>query len=128
MATWTFLTNHGHVLIYIGGHPDSTGLEIAQAVGITERAVRKIVAELQAEGYSEPEKVGRRNRYRINTALPLRLRGERAVTVGELLELLWRDRDQAAETGAAGVSVGPSLRNLGEAASAAQEYRPRGVR
>lgn len=128
MAMWTFLTNYGHVLIYIGGHPDSTGLEIAQAVGITERAVRKIVAELQAEGYIEPEKIGRRNRYRINTDLPLRLRGERAVTVGELLGLLWRDREQAAGHGAVSVSVGTSLRNIGEAASPAQKYRRGGVR
>lgn len=96
MPAWTFLTNHGLVLTYIGGHPDSTGLEIAHAVGITERAVRKIVADLQGEGYLEPEKIGRRNRYRINTTLPLRHRGERAVTVGELLELLWRDQTLAA--------------------------------
>lgn len=95
MATWSFLTNHGLVLTFIGGHPDSTGLEIAQAVGITERAVRKILAVLQAEGYIALEKVGRRNRYRINTALPLRPRGQRAVTVGELLELLRRDPQQA---------------------------------
>ena len=96
MPAWTFLTNHGLVLTYIGSHADSTGLEIAQAVGITERAVRKIVADLQVEGYLEPEKIGRRNRYRTNTALPLRHRGERAVTVGELLELLWRDQTIAA--------------------------------
>ncbi len=40
MADWSFLTNHGLVLVYVGRQPDSTGLEIAQAVGITERAVR----------------------------------------------------------------------------------------
>jgi len=95
METWTFLTNHGLVLAFISSHPDSTGLEIAQAVEITERAVRKILAALQSEGYIELEKVGRRNRYRINTALPLRHRGQRAVTVGELLELLRRDPQQA---------------------------------
>ncbi len=95
MASWSFLTNHGLVLTYIGRYPDSTGLEIAQAVGITERAARKIVADLLAEGYIELEKVGRRNRYRLNTARPLRHPGERAVTVGELLGLLWRDQDLA---------------------------------
>ena len=99
MATWNFLTNHALVLVYIGGHPESTGLGIAQAVGITERAVRKIVTELRAGGYINQEKVGRRNRYRINAALPLWHWGEREVTVGELLQLLWRDSDQAAVAG-----------------------------
>lgn len=95
MAPWSFLTNYGLVLTYIGRYPDSTGLEIAQAVGITERAARKIVADLLSEGYIEREKVGRRNRYRLNTVLPLRHPGERAITVGELLGLLWRDGDMA---------------------------------
>jgi DNA-binding transcriptional ArsR family regulator len=99
MAAWSFLTNHGLVLAYIGRHPDSTGLEVAQAVGITERAVRTIVADLRTAGYVEPEKVGRRNRYRINADQTLRHLGERAVTVGELLELLWRDEDRTAECG-----------------------------
>ncbi|MBI2911224.1 MAG: winged helix-turn-helix transcriptional regulator [Chloroflexi bacterium] len=88
MAKSNFLTNHGLVLTYIGRHPDSTGLEIAQAVGITERAARKIIADLGEDGYIEWEKVGRRNRYRINAHRPLQHLGERAVTVGELLELL----------------------------------------
>ena len=91
MTTWNFLTNHGVALTYIGGHPDCTGLEIAQAAGVTERAARKIVADLQSAGYIEREKIGRRNRYRVDTTLPLPYRGERAVTVGELLELLSRN-------------------------------------
>jgi len=90
---WTFLTNHALVLTFIGRHPESTGLEVAQAVGITERAVRKIVDDLEVAGYIEREKVGRRNRYRVNPARPLPFPGERAVTVGELLHLLWRDDD-----------------------------------
>ncbi|MHB1161504.1 MAG: helix-turn-helix transcriptional regulator [Chloroflexota bacterium] len=96
MASWSFLTNHGLVLTYIGRYPDSTGLEIAQAVGITERAARKIVADLLAESYIEREKVGRRNRYRLNTHLPLRHPAERTATVGELLGLLWREEDAQA--------------------------------
>jgi hypothetical protein len=92
MPFWSFLTNHGLVLTHIGRYPDSTGLEIAQAVGITERAARKIVADLLAEEYIQLEKVGRRNRYRLNTARPLRHPVERTATVGELLMLLGRDR------------------------------------
>src|SRR3972149_7349558 len=90
MASWSFLTNHGLVLSHLGRYPDSTGLATAQAVGITERAARKIVADLLADAYIEREKVGRRNRYRLHTTQRLRHPVERAVTVGELLGLLWR--------------------------------------
>jgi len=95
MPEWTFLTNHGLVLTYIGNHRDSTGLEIAQAVGITERAARKIVAGLQADGYIEREKVGRRNHYHINSTQRLPYLAEHAVTVGELIGLLRRAQDQS---------------------------------
>jgi len=98
MAEWSFLTNYGLVLTYIGRHPDSTGREIAGAVGITERAVRKIVNELRTAGYLEPEKVGRRNRYRVNATQPLRYLDDRAVTVGDMLGLLWGDRERASLT------------------------------
>jgi DNA-binding transcriptional ArsR family regulator len=94
MASWGFLTNHGLVLTFLGRYPDSTGLAIAQAVGITERAARKIVNDLLDEGYIEREKVGRRNRYRLNTGQPIPYPGERTVTVGELLRLLWSDSVQ----------------------------------
>lgn len=88
MASWSFLTNHALVLIHVGRRPDSTGLEIAHAVGITERAVRKMVAELQAAGYIETERIGRRNRYRVDVHRPLRRVGERELTVGELLAIV----------------------------------------
>jgi hypothetical protein len=90
VAQWGFLTNHGLVLTYVGRHPDSLGVDIAQALGITERAVRKIVADLRAEGYLEPEKVGRRNRYRIHTHKTLPHVGQQVVTVGDLLAVLWQ--------------------------------------
>ncbi len=107
MASWSFLTNHGLVLTYIGRYPDSTGLEIAQAVGVTERAARNIVADLLAEGYIEREKVGRRNSYRLNADLPLRHPGERTATVGELLDLLWRD-DNGREASQPGTHTVPA--------------------
>jgi MarR-like DNA-binding transcriptional regulator SgrR of sgrS sRNA len=88
MATWSFLTNHALVLMYVGRHPEGTGLEIAQAVGITERAVRKILAELQGEAYVETERIGRGNRYRVDVHRPLRRVGERELTVGELLAMI----------------------------------------
>jgi DNA-binding transcriptional ArsR family regulator len=113
MTHWSFLSNYGLVLAYIGRYPDSTGREIAQAVGITERAVRMIVADLRASGYVEPEKVGRRNRYRINEDQPLRLLGKQAVTVGDLLGVFWREQDQpsqplGASASASDPTAGPS--------------------
>ncbi len=102
MALWSFLTNHALVLIHVGWRPDSTGLEIAQAVGITERAVRKIVAELQAMGYIATEKLGRRNRYRVDVHRPLHRVGERELTVGELLTIV------PDEQGASAEKAGPS--------------------
>ena len=106
MASWSFLTNHGLVLTFIGRYPDSTGIEIAQAVGITERAARKIVAELLAERYIDREKLGRRNRYRLNAHLPLRHPGERTATVGELMGLLWREDKHQPEPQADGAMAG----------------------
>lgn len=99
VATWSFLTNHALVLTHIGQRPDSTGLEIAQAVGITERAVRKILADLQEAGYIEPERIGRRNRYRVDIHRPLQQVGGRRLTVGELLAFIPEDatRHEAAE-------------------------------
>jgi len=88
VARWSFLSNHALVLTHIGREPDSTGLEIAQAVGITERAVRKILADLQSEAYIHTERIGRRNRYRVDVDRPLQKVGDRRLTVGELLALL----------------------------------------
>ena len=83
--SWTFLTNHAHVLVCLSADPDLRGWEIAQRVGITERAAQKIVADLIAEGYLERERVGRRNTYQVNVDLQLRHPIENQHRVGELL-------------------------------------------
>src|SRR5437764_13248397 len=64
--TWVFLSNHAHVLLCIARDPDSRTRDIAEHVGITERAAQRIVAELIAGGYLTRTKNGRRNRYEIN--------------------------------------------------------------
>jgi predicted ArsR family transcriptional regulator len=87
-SRWTFVTNHGAVLALIGEHGQITAREIAQAAGITERAVRKIIADLEAEGYIDKTRVGRANVYRVNVHLPLRREDRRDVAVGELLTAL----------------------------------------
>ena len=69
---WTFLSNHAHVLLLLAKDPDLRLREIAELVGITERAVQRIVTDLERDQYIEREKIGRRNRYRVHPELPLR--------------------------------------------------------
>lgn len=83
--TWTFLTNHGHVLVCIAEDPGSRGRDIAARVGITERACQSIVADLAAGGYVTRTRVGRRNRYEIHPDVPLRHPIEGGHSIGELL-------------------------------------------
>lgn len=71
-SAWTFLTNHSHVLLCLADDPDMILRDVAIRVGITERAIQKIVADLTADGVLVREKVGRRNHYRINRNSPLR--------------------------------------------------------
>ena len=87
-ASWTFLTNHSHVLLSIWQQPDIKVREIAHVVGITERAVMRIIRELDDAGFLNIEKAGRENRYTVVTDLPLRHPLEKNRTVGELLETL----------------------------------------
>jgi DNA-binding IclR family transcriptional regulator len=85
---WTFLTNHAHVLFCIARDPEVRLRDVAARVGITERAVQRIVTDLEAAGYLTVSKEGRRNRYRIHPELPLRHSIERHCTVQALIELV----------------------------------------
>ena len=87
-ATWVFLSNHAHVLLCISRDRDSRTRDIAEQVGITERAVQRIVADLIAEGYLRRTKNGRRNRYEINRQGHLRSAAFRDVEIGPLFDLL----------------------------------------
>jgi DNA-binding IclR family transcriptional regulator len=88
-AAWTFLTNHAHVLLLIARDPEILLRDVAAQVGITERAVQRIVADLEAGQYIERERCGRRNRYRVNPKLPLRHPVEAHRTVGALMALIF---------------------------------------
>ncbi len=88
MADWTFLTNHAHVLLCVARDPDVRLRDVAVAVGIPERAAQRIVADLVEAGYLERTREGRRNRYRIDRALPLRHPLEREHAIGEVLAVL----------------------------------------
>ena len=69
---WTFLSNHGHVLVCLARDPEARLRDVAVAVGITERAVQKIVSDLEDGGVVERVRDGRRNRYRLFLDQPLR--------------------------------------------------------
>lgn len=86
--TWTFLTNHAHVLLAIAAEPEIRLRDIAAEVGITERAAHRIVSELEEAGYLTVYKVGRRNEYRIRRDMPLRHPSEKHHLVGELLKVV----------------------------------------
>ncbi len=88
MGDWTFFSNHGHVLVCLARDSDARLRDVAVQVGITERAVQKIVRDLQDEGYLEISKRGRRNRYRINNRKALRHSLQAGCTVGQLMNLL----------------------------------------
>ena len=85
---WTFLTNHGHVLICVARDPGIRGRDIAERVGITERSAQSIIADLVAAGYVKRNRVGRRNHYEINPELPVRHPLEQPHRIGELLAVL----------------------------------------
>jgi predicted ArsR family transcriptional regulator len=87
-ASWRFLTNHGNALLYIAREPDARARDIAERVGITERAAQRIVADLIADGYLERTKVGRRNRYEINRYGHLRHPLFEGFEIGPLLDIL----------------------------------------
>ncbi|MET8350706.1 MULTISPECIES: helix-turn-helix transcriptional regulator [unclassified Micromonospora] len=84
---WTFLTNHGHVLLAIGRDPTARLRDVAAEVGVTERAAQAIVADLEAGGYLRRTRVGRRNEYTLNPAGHFRHPAEADRQVGALLAL-----------------------------------------
>jgi DNA-binding MarR family transcriptional regulator len=87
-STWHFLTSHTQVLLAIQRDPDARLRDVAITVGITERAAQRIVNDLVDAGYVERERVGRRNRYVVNTRRRMRHPEQLEHEIGELLEVL----------------------------------------
>lgn len=87
-APWTFLTNHAHVLLCISADPAIRMRDVAEQVGITERAVQRIVSDLEEAGYVQRVKAGRRNQYAVHATLPLRHPIERHRTIASLIALI----------------------------------------
>jgi MarR family len=89
--SWTFLTNHARVLLCIADDPGARLRDIAATLGITERTAYGIVTDLAQAGYIVKQKDGRRNRYQIQTHLPLPEPSSQERTLGEVLALLTGD-------------------------------------
>ena len=86
--SWRFVTNHTQVLLCIARNPEIRLRDVAEHVGITERATQRILADLVDAGFVERERVGRRNRYGINRDIEMRHPAQFGHEVGELLDLL----------------------------------------
>jgi DNA-binding MarR family transcriptional regulator len=87
-ASWTFLTNHTQVLICIAEDVDITLRDVANKVGITERAAQRIVADLVEAGIIDRRRVGRRNHYLVNRRAAMRHDAQANRQIGPLLDLL----------------------------------------
>lgn len=87
MAHWTFLSNHAQVLLRVASNDRLTTKEIAFAVGITERAVQRILDDLEDEGYLSRFRDGRNNRYEIHPDIPLRHPSQGGYAIRDLLDL-----------------------------------------
>jgi DNA-binding transcriptional ArsR family regulator len=91
VTQWTFLTKHAVALGILAKNPRITALDLAGELGMTERAVRKLIAELYEAGYIRKKREGRRVRYSINPHKPLRQEIHDKVPVSSLLETLgWK--------------------------------------
>jgi hypothetical protein len=118
---WTFLSNHTHVLVCLAADGDLTLREVAARVGVTERAVQRIVADLELGGVLERKRDGRRNTYRIDPGVPLRHPLEAHCRIGDLLGLVAPAR--APEAAAPKVRAGTRGKSAAKAAA-----RPAGKR
>lgn len=85
---WSFFTNHFHVLICLARKPDQPLRKVALTVGITERAVQRIIADLEEAGYLSRERVGRQNAYHLHLDVPLQDEFESDRTIGQVLEVM----------------------------------------
>lgn len=84
---WTFLSNHGHVLLGVVADPTARMRDLADRIGITERAVQLILNDLVSSGYLERTRTGRRNTYRLVVGQPFRHPAEAGHSVDELVAL-----------------------------------------
>jgi len=127
MKDWTLFSNHGHVLVCLARDNEMRLRNVADAVGITERAVQKIVRELQEAGFIEVTKHGRCNRYVINTRKTLRHKLESNCPVGKLLQLITSREKRALKPAAARTAPAQAVESERPAATGGQPTPPLAV-
>ncbi len=113
---WTFISNHGHVLVCLAADPEVLVRDVAASIGITERAVQQIIGDLERAGVVARVRVGRRNHYLVRRDQQLRHPVEQGVTVGEFVALVQRHGD--------GIGAEPPLRLLATGSTAAAPVGP----
>lgn len=99
-GAWTLLTGHGHVLVEIARNPEARIRDISEVVGLTERTVQAIVADLEAAGYLTRDRAGRRNVYTVDPDMLFRHPAQEGHRVGPFLDLLAASGDDLAESAA----------------------------
>ncbi len=106
-ASWTFLTNHAHVLFVLAQDPLARHRDVAARVGLTERAVARLIADLVEAGYVRVVRAGRRNRYALDAARPLRHPLERHRSAQDLVRLVLGAGWEAAPAAPGPAAAGP---------------------
>ena len=116
-GSWTLLTGHGRVLVEIAGNPEARIRDISSVVGLTERTVQAIVADLEAAGYLIRTRTGRRTHYTVNPDSQFRHSAQKGLRVGPLLTLLTAmgdaDTSEPADPGTSPASPGAGDRRPG---------------
>jgi hypothetical protein len=107
-GSWTLLTGHGHVLVEIARNPRARMRDISAVVGLTERTVQAIVADLEGAGYLTRDRTGRRNRYTINPDSLFRHSAQEGLRVGPFLDLLAASSDTAGTGSGSAADAGGS--------------------
>jgi DNA-binding transcriptional ArsR family regulator len=127
MPQWGFMTNHMHALYCVARHPGIRIFELAECVGVRERAAHRLVTDLVEGGYLTRRRVGTRNFYELHPSLPLRREGLDEVAIGEILEVLLRNgraRVSPAQTDTARSPDGPATRDSTRATQGTDDEEP----
>ena len=86
--TWAFVTSHGAMLVEVARTTDATVRDLAERAGLTERQAHRVLGDLDNGGNVERERIGRRNRYRVNESAPMRHPSLSSHRIGEILDVL----------------------------------------
>jgi DNA-binding transcriptional ArsR family regulator len=124
MPEWSFITNHGAVLLLIAQWRQITARDIAARLGLTERPVRRIIADLEAAGYLHKQRVGRVNQYEVVLDLPLPQPVNREVVVRDLLQVFHLPHERVPQGGQPQKPESPSGKRWLERRAGGRERRP----